>query len=145
MRYAVPQFIDVEDKIFGPLTWKQAVYVAGGGGVVFTIYMLGGFFWATLLGAPFGILAAALAFVQINNRPFIYVVYAAVYYYASKHLYLWKKTERKASTQTQAREQAAASAANQPAAPKLSQSRLKELAWSLDTKESMYTGKEQWK
>jgi len=144
MRYAVPQFIDVEDKIFGPLTWKQAVYVAGGGGVVFAIYMLGGFFWAILLGAPFGILAAALAFVKINNRPFIFVVYAAVYYYASKHLYLWKKSEPKPSQQAQAEPQQSAKT-SEAMAPKLSQSRLKELAWSLDTKESMYTGKEQWK
>ena len=30
MQYQVPQFIEVEDKIFGPLTFKQLVYVVGG-------------------------------------------------------------------------------------------------------------------
>jgi hypothetical protein len=29
MEYQVPQFIEVEDKIFGPLTWKQFIYWVG--------------------------------------------------------------------------------------------------------------------
>ena len=32
MRFEVPQFIEIEDKIFGPLTWKQFIYLAGGAG-----------------------------------------------------------------------------------------------------------------
>ncbi|MFM2424198.1 MAG: hypothetical protein RLZZ70_589, partial [Candidatus Parcubacteria bacterium] len=30
MQFEVPQFIEIEDKIFGPLTWKQFLYVGGG-------------------------------------------------------------------------------------------------------------------
>ena len=33
MRFEVPQFVDIEDKIFGPLTFKQFIYIAGGAGV----------------------------------------------------------------------------------------------------------------
>ena len=33
MEYQVPQFIEVEDKIFGPFTLKQFIYVAGGVGL----------------------------------------------------------------------------------------------------------------
>ena len=40
MRYQVPQFIDVEDKIFGPLTLKQFLYVAGGSGFSFIIWSI---------------------------------------------------------------------------------------------------------
>jgi len=32
MRFEVPQFIEVEDKIFGPFTWKQFIYLMGGEG-----------------------------------------------------------------------------------------------------------------
>ena len=32
MRFQVPQFIEIESKIFGPLTFKQFIYLAGGGG-----------------------------------------------------------------------------------------------------------------
>jgi hypothetical protein len=38
MRFQVPQFIEVEDKIFGPLTVKQFIYLAGGAGLVFILY-----------------------------------------------------------------------------------------------------------
>ncbi|TSC80302.1 MAG: hypothetical protein G01um101429_152 [Parcubacteria group bacterium Gr01-1014_29] len=31
-QFQVPQFIEVEDKIFGPLTTKQFFYLLGGGG-----------------------------------------------------------------------------------------------------------------
>ncbi len=34
MRFEVPQFIDVEDKIFGPFTFKQFLYLAGGAGLL---------------------------------------------------------------------------------------------------------------
>ncbi|TSC61742.1 MAG: SsrA-binding protein, partial [Parcubacteria group bacterium Athens0416_74] len=30
MQFQVPQFIEVEDKIVGPLTFKQFVFIAGG-------------------------------------------------------------------------------------------------------------------
>jgi len=36
MRFEVPQFIDVEDKLFGPLTFTQFVYLAGSGGISFS-------------------------------------------------------------------------------------------------------------
>jgi hypothetical protein len=37
-QFHVPQFIEVEDKIFGPLTLKQFLYVIGGAGIVFIMY-----------------------------------------------------------------------------------------------------------
>ena len=38
MQFQVPQFIEVEDKIFGPLTFRQAVYLVGGAGLSYVIY-----------------------------------------------------------------------------------------------------------
>ena len=38
MRFEVPQFIEIEDKIFGPFTWKQFVYLAGGVGLAAVIF-----------------------------------------------------------------------------------------------------------
>jgi hypothetical protein len=143
MRFAVPQFIDVEDKIFGPLTLKQAIYLAGAVGVGLVVFTRWGLMAALILGAPIGIVAFALAFAKVNNRPLVDLLYAYVFY-ASKHkLYLWKKT----MTPVQQGEGAGQleRSAQQVLAPHLSQSRLKELAWSLDTKESMYNEEGQWK
>lgn len=143
MRFAVPQFIDVEDKIFGPLTLKQAIYVGGGGGVVVALFVQFGFFIALVIGGPVAILAIALAFFKINNRPFYLFVYAAIFYLARNKLYLWKNVKKR--TQVHTIRQNEAVKAPSMITKKISSSRLKELAWSLDTGNSMYTKEEQWK
>jgi len=38
MRFKVPQFIDIEDKIFGPFSFKQFVYLAGGAGLCYIFF-----------------------------------------------------------------------------------------------------------
>src|SRR3990172_12458701 len=38
MQFQVPQFIEIEDKIFGPLTFKQFIYVAGGAGACYLLW-----------------------------------------------------------------------------------------------------------
>src|SRR3989344_8145556 len=97
MRFQVPQFIEVEDKIFGQFTIKQFIYLAGGAGLSFAIYrVIGTLIWSIL---PIIIVIAfslALSFYKINERfPFIYIVEAAVKYFFSNKLYIWKKRENK--------------------------------------------------
>ena len=38
MQFRVPQFIDIEDKVFGPFTLKQFGYIVGAGGLSFLIW-----------------------------------------------------------------------------------------------------------
>lgn len=135
MRYQVPQFIEVEDKIFGPLTLKQFIYLAGGGGVCLIFFTLFPIFVALILAAPIVALAAGLAFYQVNGRPFIVVMEHAFMYLVGKKLYLWKQREAKAPI-----ESAAAPSAVTQSVPKLSESRLKDLAWSLNIKDRSVTG-----
>ena len=40
MQFKVPQFLDIEDKIFGPFTFREFVYLTGGGGMCFVLYKL---------------------------------------------------------------------------------------------------------
>lgn len=93
MRFEVPQFIEIEDKIFGPFTWKQFIYLAGGAGAAVTLYLFLPFFFFVLLGLPVMGLACFLAFHQINNRPFSIFLESAVRYFTTRKLYLWKKKE----------------------------------------------------
>src|SRR5512133_153362 len=90
MEYQVPQFIEVEDKIIGPLTLKQFIYIAGASGlcVIFFIYLP--IFVALLFTAPTIALAAALAFYKMNGKPFIEVLEAGFNYYTRAKLFLWK-------------------------------------------------------
>src|SRR3989344_5659830 len=141
MRFQVPQFIEVEDKIFGPLTLKQFIYLAGGAGLSFVIYQsLGSLVLAFLPIVIIMSFSSALAFYRINNKPFIFVVEAAFKYYFSHKLYIWKKGENaKALSKSDSEAKQYASVM----VPKISDSKLKDLTWSLDIKESMYTDRNQ--
>ena len=52
MQYQLPQFIDIEDKIVGPLTFKQFIYIAGGAGICFIAYRLLPFWVAVIVIPP---------------------------------------------------------------------------------------------
>ena len=137
MQFQVPQFIEVEDKIFGPLTFKQFVYIAGGAGLAYLVWRtLPIYLAAPLVGGALG-LGAALAFVQYNGRPFIVALEHGFYYFIRSKLYLWKD-ERRNKKVTVA--ESAQQGPLQVYVPKLSESKLHELAWSLDIKEKIAAG-----
>src|SRR3989344_3717953 len=94
MRFQVPQFIEVEDKIFGPLTFKQFIYVAGGGGICVLLFIFLPNFLALLISLPVALFAAALAFYKVNGKPFINVVEAFFNYSLTNKLYIWKKEDK---------------------------------------------------
>lgn len=137
MQYQVPQFIEVEDKIFGPLTFKQFIYLAGGGGVCLIFVTILPLFIAIILGAPVVIFSLALAFYKVNGRPFIYALEHAFNYFTSSKLYLWRQREQKAEGKPDPVKIPAASTLSVPA---LSQSRLKDLSWSLNIKDREQSG-----
>lgn len=131
MDYQVPQFIDVEDKIFGPLTIKQFIYVAGGAGLVAILMLTLPFFFGLLLSLPVAALAAALAFYKVNGKPFIEILESGVTYFLGGRLYLWKKEKKEVAPED-------VLATPVPTAPKvgLSRRKLEDLAWSLDVKDT---------
>jgi hypothetical protein len=127
MEYQVPQFIEVEDKIFGPFTLKQFVYVAGGVGLCAILLLYLPLILGIILAIPVAAFTAALAFYKINNKPFVDILEAAFNYYIGNRLYLWKKEK----PQTPAAPQVAAPA-EAPQKLGLTQGRLRDLATSLD-------------
>jgi hypothetical protein len=130
MRYQVPQFIEIEDKVIGPLTVKQFIYLAGGGGLSFIAYNYLPFVIAILLIGVIVALSLALAFYKINNKPFIDFLESGFLYYTKDRLYIWKKEEK----QPEHKEQEVVDA--QVFVPRLSESKLKDLSWSLDVNEN---------
>jgi hypothetical protein len=136
MEYQVPQFIEVENKIVGPLTLKQFIYLAGAGGLCILFFAYLQIVFAFLLSAPIAALAAALAFYKVNGKPFVEVLEAGFNYYTGAKLFLWKHSEPNAKEKSAA---AAAAAAQNPPAPhavaRLTRGKLSELAWSLDVRQ----------
>lgn len=134
MQYQVPQFIEVEDKIFGPFTFRQFVYIAGGGAMCFLAYRFILLPFSLLVIVPIGGLSYALAFYKVNNRPFIDIAESAIKYALSSKLYIWKKIDKPAT-----KEDIVPSSPNLMFVPKLSQSKLRDLTWSLDINETPYS------
>ncbi len=91
MRFEVPQFIEIEDKIFGPLTWRQFVYIGGGAGIAVVLFFLAPFLIFVLFGMPIAALSFALAFYPVNNRPFAVFLESVFRYFKGSRLYLWQK------------------------------------------------------
>ncbi len=136
MRYQVPQFIEVEDKIFGPLTLKQFIYLAGAGGLCLVFFTFLPIYLTILLGVPVVGFSLALAFYEVNGRPFINAVEHAFGYYVGSKLYLWKqKTPSAPAMPTIPTQSMSSQSGPMVGVPKLSDSRLKDLAWSLNIKE----------
>jgi len=150
MQYSVPQFVEVEDKIIGPLTLKQFLIVLAGGLVVFTLWQIFKasivFFVAVL---PIVVVVAGLAFGKFNGRPFLAnVVDLARYFLSSKQrVFMHEAAEFTVlkRAESSARESAETSLDGERA------SRLKRLAYILDQKTAeeerlIHSGKmgEQW-
>lgn len=132
MRFQVPQFIEIEDKIVGPLTLKQFLYLAGGAGMSVIAYRFLPLLIAIMVIAVIATLSMALAFFKYNNKPFVDLLEAGVQYYLGEKLYIWKKQEKKIEAKDVLK-----GPAPQMYVPRLSDSKLKELTWSLDiSKES---------
>jgi len=129
-QFQVPQFIMIEDKVIGPFTIKQFLYLAGGAAITgFTYY-----FFQLAIVIPVallvGSLAGSLAFLKINEQPFPATLKHAIGYAIKPRLYIWKK-------EPAAKKPAASAAGAKPGTliasiPKISQSKLTDLAWSLD-------------
>lgn len=135
MQFKVPQFLEIEDKIFGPFTFRQFVYLAGGAGLCFTLYKLLGFFLGAIPILAMAGVALALTFYRPNNKPFINMLESGFKYLTKSKLYIWKKhmEERKSDW----KKQAMSSDANKIRMMKeggleLNGSKLRDLAWSLD-------------
>src|SRR3989344_2883013 len=97
MQFKVPQFLDIEDKIFGPFTFHQFVYLAGGAGFCFVLYKLLGLLWAALPILLIGGLSGMLTFYRPNNKPFINMLEAGFKYLVQGKLYIWEKSRVQAN------------------------------------------------
>ena len=90
MQFQVPQFIETEDKIVGPFSIRQFIYACAAVGVSAVLYFaVGGVVWIIGSIIVFAI-AAAMAFVKIEGRPFIDIALAAAHFYWKPQVYIWQ-------------------------------------------------------
>lgn len=91
MQFQVPQFIDVEDRIIGPLTLRQFLYLSGAGGFSFILFFaLQTWLWI-IATTILGIIAAAFAFIKLNGKSLGLIMVAALKYAWQPKFYLWRR------------------------------------------------------
>ncbi len=97
MLFNVPQYIDIEDKIAGPLTAKQLLWMFGMGAVLLVLWGIldkSVFFAAAI---PVILIFAALAFYRPYNQPLIKFIFSGILFIFRPKVYIWKRTFEKKS------------------------------------------------
>lgn len=131
MQFKVPQFLDIEDKLFGPFTFSEFVYLAGGGGICYVLYKALGFWLAVIPILAVAGFAVALTFYKPNNKPFLNMVESGIKYLIQDKLYIWKRAMVKRSLQKE-KENELQKEKLVHKDPRLGGNKLRDLAWSLD-------------
>ena len=91
MQFRVPQFIEIEDKIIGPLTIKQFLYLVGGAGILAVFWFYLTLVAFILVSIPVIIFVLTLTFYKVNGRPFVFIISSFIKYITKPRLYLWRK------------------------------------------------------
>ena len=73
-QFVVPQFIDVEDKIIGPVTTRQFIVMLAGFLLIAIFYKLFDFSLFIAAGLLILALSGIFAFLKINGRPFHFFI-----------------------------------------------------------------------
>lgn len=132
MQFRVPQFIDIEDKIFGPFTFKQFSYLLGAGGFAFILWTLIPIkIIAVIFIIPISGIFIALAFLKINSRPFADVLESFFKYYTGGKIYVWQQPKPKAKVDDPVVD-TIQKINKEMLIPKSNNSRLREISFGLD-------------
>lgn len=95
MQFKVPQNIDMADKIIGPLTMVQFLYLLVGGMIdyvlVQTVLPTQPFLFF-IIGGPIAIFSLMMAFVKVNDIPFPRFLQSVILYIASPKRRIWEKS-----------------------------------------------------
>jgi hypothetical protein len=95
MQFQIPQFTEIEDKIIGPFTIKQFLYLLMGAFVIFILYKMLNFFIFLLLAIPVAVICIGLAFIKVNQQPLMNVIKNFFRFLKKPDFYVWKKPEAK--------------------------------------------------
>lgn len=91
LQYQVPQFVDVEDRIIGPLTIKQFLMFVMNAMIVATLYLALPLPATIVLGVPITAFFGLLAFFKVSGRSFVWFLYAFVRFLFTGKLFLWDR------------------------------------------------------
>ena len=95
MRFRVPQFIETEEKVVGPFTLKQFLWIGGAGALLLIIFQAGlnnflSFFIAAIIIGVAGL----MAFFKVDGEPLpVYLSRMLTFAAGTKRYYFRKKQD----------------------------------------------------
>lgn len=95
-QFVVPQFISVENKIFGPVTVRQFLILLVAGGLIFVFNRLFELYLFAALTLIVGGAALIVAFVKVRGQTFHYFFLNFVVYLRKPTMRIWNKTHTNA-------------------------------------------------
>ena len=132
-QFKVPQNIDMEDKIFGPLTLMQFIYLMAGGMVIYAAYELAdtALFW--IIALPVAALTLSLTFIKIQDQPFSKFLTSAAFFFVKARQRYWQKDPLEEKFKQESLPQKTIKKEKKAEPKKIEKSELEKLASILDT------------
>lgn len=89
----------MEDKIVGPLTLIQFLYLLGGGLIVYILFqaLTNNLTLFVILAVPISLVALGMAFVKIQDQPLSHFIKAGIYYLNNPKVRFWQKEGQRES------------------------------------------------
>lgn len=133
-QFVVPQFIDVEDKIIGPITTRQFIVLLAGFLIIAVSYKLFDFSLFVTFGLLVFAITSIFAFLKINGRPFHYFVLNLFQTFKRPRLRVWHNGSSSTSDDYGIEESRFSPTAKVSQDKHYTSSRLAELSLIVDTK-----------
>lgn len=91
MRFQVPQYVDIQDKIVGPLTLKQFGIYFSGVLLLIPVYLFSDLSLFITIALPIGAAAAAFAHFKPQGKPLEIFILNAFQFYTGGQFWLWRR------------------------------------------------------
>lgn len=140
-QFTVPQFIDVEDKIIGPITTRQFLILLTGSIMIGISYKIFDFSLFITFGFSMLGVCGVLAFMKINGRPFHFFILNFIQTLKRAPLRVWNNTLGKSKEEYEQFKKTIVEEKPTVVARRFSTSRLAELSLIVDT-QGAYQGEE---
>lgn len=132
-QFVVPQFIDVEDKVIGPVTVRQFIILLVGAGFIFIAYKLSDFTLFLFQFVIFSFATVGTAFIKINGRPIHFFLLNVLQTTKRPRLRIWQKIFSNAEIKSYAKTKVVKLPPKIKTKNKVRASRLAELSLIVDT------------
>lgn len=94
MRFTIPQFIEHEAKIVGPMTFRQFIYIGVAGAAAFFLYFSASFSVFLISSIVLGVVASSFAFLKIGGKTLPSLLANLLKFTVSPKKYIWNKKEK---------------------------------------------------